>query len=242
MKIVILADIHANLSALDAVLADVEARYRPDALISLGDLIDYGMRSNEVIERIQNIKMPLMANLQGNHEKALLDCDLSRFSSDRGRAMSTYTREHLTAASLDYIRDVMQDPKQELTIDGHRVLLLHGDIEDPFWGKLTPEKTRDERYKEFDYVLSGHTHMPFKTETFFKDDNPTLRNQKRTVFINPGSVGQPRNQNPCAQYVYIDFATGETHFNAVAYDIEAEQKLFPAEVDAFYSGRLKYGI
>ena len=242
MKIILFADIHANLTAFEAVLADIEKRYKPDAIISLGDFIDYGMRSNEIIERIQHINVPIIANLKGNHEKALLDFDLSHFSSERGRVMSAYTRKHLSEASVDYINNVMQEPHQEILIDGYKVLLLHGDIYDPYWGKLTPFKTQDEMYKEYDYVLSGHIHQPFKIETFFKADNPILRNQKRTIFINPGSVGQPRNQNPCAQYVYMDFVTGETHFNTVPYNFEEEQKLFPDEIDKFYSERLKYGI
>ena len=242
MKVVVFADIHANLTAFEAVLADIEKRYTADAFISLGDFIDYGMRSNEIIERMKQIKTPLLANLKGNHEKALIDGELSRFSSDRGRVMSTYTRNHLTQSSIDYINNVMEGPRKEIVIDGYKVLLLHGDIDDPYWGKLTSAKTQDEAYAEYDYVLSGHTHQPFKIETFFKVDNPVMRNQKRTIFINPGSVGQPRNLNPCAQYVYLDFATGETHFNSVPYNYEEEQRLFPEEIDKFFSERLKYGV
>lgn len=242
MKVIIFADIHANLTAFEAVLADIENRYTPDAFISLGDFIDYGMRSNEIIERMKQIKTPLLANLKGNHEKALIDGELSRFTSDRGRVMSTYTRDHLKQASIDYINNVMEEPRKEVVIDGKKVLMLHGDIADPYWGKLTPAKIQDEAYAEYDYVLSGHIHQPFKIETFFKADNPTMRNQKRTVFINPGSVGQPRNHNANAQYVYLDFESGETHFNSVPYDYEEEQKLFPDEIDKFYSERLKYGI
>ena len=242
MKAILFADIHANLSAFEAVLADIEKRYRPDSMISLGDFIDYGMRSNEIIQRMQDVKIPLIANLKGNHEKALIDGELFRFSSERGRVMSTYTRSHLNQFSIDYIDNVMQEPMQKLEIDGYNVLLLHGSIEDPYWGKLTPSKIEDERYQEYDYVISGHIHQPFKIDVFFKADNSAMRNQKRTTFINPGSVGQPRNHNPFAQYVYIDFQTGETHFNTVPYDIEAEQALFPEEIDKFYSERLKFGI
>ena len=115
MKVIIFADIHANLTAFEAVLADIEKRYKPNAFISLGDFIDYGMRSNEIIERIQQVNVPLLANLKGNHEKALIDCDLSHFSSDRGRVMSTYTREHLTEASIKYINN-RQKEKQKLTL------------------------------------------------------------------------------------------------------------------------------
>ena len=242
MKLILFSDIHANLTAFEAVLKDIDDRYKPDAIISLGDFIDYGMRSNEIIERIQSVQFPLLANLKGNHEKALMDGDLSHFSSERGKAMSIYTRNHMTQASIDYINNVMQDPIQELEIDGVKILLLHGDIDNPYWGKLTPSKVQDERYSSYDYVFSGHIHQSFKIDSYFTVDNPVMRNQKRTTFINPGSVGQPRNQNPCAQYVYLDIKTGETHFNTVPYDVKEEQKLFPEEIDKFYSERLKYGI
>lgn len=242
MEVIVFSDIHANLTALNAVLDDISKKYLPDAYISLGDLIDYGMRSNEIIERIQQIGSPLLANLKGNHERAVIDGNLQHFSSERGRKIAMYTREHLSASSVSYIANVMQEPFQVLDIDDHKVLLLHGNIEDSYWGKLTPENICDERYKEYDYVLSGHIHQSFKMDYYYKVDNPLMRNLKKTTFINPGSVGQPRNQNPCAQYVYIDFITGEVHFNSVRYNISAEQELFPENIDRFYSERLKYGI
>lgn len=55
-KLVILSDIHGNLSALQAVIQDFQSKYSPEAIVLLGDLIDYGMRSNEVIELIQNLE------------------------------------------------------------------------------------------------------------------------------------------------------------------------------------------
>ena len=183
MKVILFADIHANLSAFEAVLADIEKHYQPDAMISLGDFIDYGMRSNEIIERIQTVNIPLLANLKGNHEKALIDGELSCFSSERARVMSKYTRNHLTQTSIDYISNVMQEPMQELEIGGKKVLLLHGTIDDPYWGKLTPAKVEDEKYQDFDYVLSGHIHQPFKIDVFFKVDNPIMRNQDRKSVV-----------------------------------------------------------
>lgn len=242
MKVIIISDIHANLTAFNAVLDDVSNKYSPDAYISLGDLIDYGMRSNEIIERIQQIETPIIANLKGNHEKAIIDGNLQYFSSERGRIMSMYTKEHLSDKSFSYITNVMQDPHQEIEIDGYKILLLHGNIEDYYWGKLTPESINNEKYKKYDYVLSGHIHQSFKIDYYYKDDNPLMRNLKKTTFINPGSVGQPRNHNPFAQYAYIDFLTSEVHFNSVSYDVEAEQVLFTEDIDRFYCERLKYGI
>lgn len=129
-----------------------------------------------------------------------------------------------------------------INLSGKNILFLHGDIADPYWGKLLPEKIHDIRYSTYDYVFSGHTHQPHYMESYFKVDRPDLRNKKKTVFINPGSVGQPRNQNPRAQYVYIEVDSGSVHFNAVSYDIESERNLYPDGIDPFYKDRILTGI
>lgn len=241
-KIVILSDIHGNLSALEAVLDDVNSKYVPDAFVSLGDLVDYGMRSDEVIQILMRLDIPMIVNLQGNHEKAVLDSDLSCFSSDRGKQMLLYTKQHLSKESIYYIHNYMSTPSEVLNLSGKNVLFVHGDIENPYWGKLTVDKMCDNRYHEYDYVISGHTHKPHMIENFYETDAPDLRNQKKTIFINPGSVGQPRNQNPYAQYAYIEMSSGIIHLNAVRYDIIKEHSLFPMELDAFYKERLLKGI
>lgn len=244
-KLIVLSDIHANLSALQAVTDDFRRRYRPDGLVLLGDLVNYGMRPNEVIDAIKCLgsEYPIVCNLWGNHEAALVEGGLERFATDRGREVLQYTRSILTPESRRYIEREMDTPSRaEVTIAGRSVLMIHGDIADPRWGKLTPEKTGDERYAPYDYVLAGHTHIPLHTEQLFRRENPAMRNRKRTVFFNPGSVGQPRNHNPRAQYLYLDLLTGEAHHNAVAYDIEAEQALYDGAVSDFYRERLGTGI
>ena len=84
-KLVILSDIHGNLSALQAVIQDFQSKYSPEAIVLLGDLIDYGMRSNEVIELIQNLekKYPIFCNIQGNHEATAMSPEnhLNKFSN-----------------------------------------------------------------------------------------------------------------------------------------------------------------
>ena len=241
-KIVVFSDIHGNLSALEAVLDDVYSRYKPDAFACLGDLVDYGMRSNEVIQKLVQLDIPMIINLQGNHEKAILDSDLSSFSSNRGRQILLYTKQHLSNASFHYIHNYMNTASVVLNLLGKKILFVHGDIENPYWGKLTIDKMCDDRYNEYDYVISGHTHKPHAIENFCKIDLPDLRNQKKTIFINPGSVGQPRNLNPYAQYAYFEISSGVIHLNAVQYDVAKEQSLFPKEIDAFYKERLLKGI
>ncbi len=242
MLLAILADIHANVTALNAVLKECRAR-QVEKFIFLGDLIDYGMRPNEVIEIIKDLDDDFLAEIWGNHEKAVLDNDTTRFASDRGRAMLHYTQKKLTPASLSYINERM-NPKGEalLNISGQKFLLLHGILGDPYWGKFTPAELTRAEYAPYDYVLTAHSHVPHYFEVLFAADSPTTRNKKKTIFINPGSVGQPRNINPCAQFGILDTKTTAYTHLAIPYDFAAEQKLYSIEVDAFYRDRLSLGI
>lgn len=242
-KIILLSDIHANLTALCAVLSDISAKYQPDAFVLLGDVVNYGMRPNEVIDKLSQLEYPLIVNLQGNHEKAILDDDLNCFATERGKGLLRYTLSVLSDKSLSYIKGKMNpDAHCCIEVAGKHLLFLHGDVDDPYWGKLTTDKTNDIRYSSYDYVFSGHTHIPHYIESYFKIDCPELRNRKKTVFINPGSVGQPRNQNPCAQYVYIELSNNRVHYNSVSYDVEMERSLYPNQIDTFYRDRLLLGI
>ena len=68
------------------------------------------------------------------------------------------------------------------------------------------------------------------------------RNKKKTVFINPGSVGQPRNLNNKAQFAVLDTETEEIKFEKIVYDVADEQRHFDGAVDEFYKTRLKDGV
>lgn len=244
-KLIILSDIHGNLSALNAVIEDFEVRkYQPDSIAILGDNINYGMRPNDVVERLKELsdKYNIIANLWGNHEKALIDGDTSHFSTERGKQVLDYTRNSLSKESSDYIKGLTQEGKTEFVISKRKILFIHGSIEDPYWGKLNPDTAGNNQYSQYDYVISGHSHIPLLFEYFYPSENPEYRNKKRTIFLNPGSVGQPRNHNPRAQYLYMEIESEIFHINSVCYDIESERSLFNDEVNSFYSNRLINGI
>lgn len=244
-SLIVLSDIHGNLSALDSVINDFEARqYYPRYVAILGDNINYGMRPNEVIDRLKVLakRYDIIINLWGNHEKALIDKDTTHFSTDRGRRVLDYTRRELTPEAMSYIITLNRKGLSELEISGKKILFIHGSYEDPYWGKLNNASVSNEVYAKYDFVISGHSHIPHLIEHFFMVDNPAYRNKKRTVFLNPGSVGQPRNHNPKAQYLYIDLNSEIFHFNSVSYDITQERCLYTEQIDSFYSDRLINGI
>ncbi len=242
MRAVILSDIHGNLSALRAVRDCVGRETGVDACLLLGDVIDYGMHSNEVIRMLQSFSIPVLCNIWGNHEKAVMEEQYSRFSSERGKLCARYTRSVLDGNSARYIADEMTPyGRCEFEVGGKRCLAIHGSLEDEYWRSISPEGDLS-AYREYDYVFSGHSHIPHFFERYFESDDAVMRNRKKVTFINPGSVGQPRNHNNRAQYALFDFGTESVSLQKVCYDIKKEQSAYQGEVDEFYKERLQRGI
>lgn len=245
-KYLILSDIHGNLSAFDAVMVDCQ-KINFEGIILLGDLIDYGMRSNEIIQKLiekanNNWKGKILVNIWGNHERLVIDKDLEKLSSDRGRAIASYTAKHLSDKSILYIKSAMnQEGLQKFEINGLKCLAVHGSLEDHYWKSIEHDNLRGE-YMGFDLIFSGHSHYSHCFTHFYNIEKPELRNKKAVTFINPGSVGQPRNQNPFAQYAVLTLPSKEIELRAVEYDIQLEQSLFPEEIDIFYKNRLTCGV
>lgn len=239
MRLLIMSDIHGNLNALKAVLNSCGDEI--DACVLLGDLIDYGPHSNEVIAILKNIPYPVVCNIWGNHEYAIVNNNYTYFSTPRGEACAKYTRGILDNVSWEYIKNVMiHKGRFEFCLSGKRCLAIHGSLKDEYWNSLNCEQELSE-YCGYDYVFSGHSHLPHYFERFCADDI-SKRFSKKTIFINPGSVGQPRNLNSSAQYAVLNIDTEEICLRKVPYDIAKEQLGFSHNVDKFYKERLGLGI
>ena len=242
MKILIMSDIHGNELALNAVIEKAEMNYRIDACFLLGDHIDYGMHSNEVLQRIKSLPYPILCNIRGNHEEAVINEDYDSFSSERGKQSAQYTRRILNDSSWAYIRNEMSDCGMITFECAHkRCLAVHGSLEDQYWGSINPDKDLSD-YSDFDYVFSGHSHQPHFAERYFPVEDARMRNRKKVIYINPGSVGQPRNHNPMAQFAVLDMQTETVIFDKAAYDIAKEQSAYVGQVDDFYRVRLEVGV
>lgn len=245
-KYLVLSDIHGNVSAFDAVMEDCREESF-SGVILLGDCSDYGMRSNEIIQKLADLergswKDKIVVNIWGNHEKLVVDKDIERLSSDRGRVMAKYTARQLSSDSIAYIQGRMnRDGVEECVIGGLNCLAVHGSLEDHYWKAISPDNLRGE-YSDYDMVFGGHSHYPHVFTHFYKTLNPELRNKKAVVFVNPGSVGQPRNQNPYAQYAVLLLPSKRVELRAVWYDVPYEQSLYPDEIDEFYKIRLTRGV
>ncbi len=245
-KYLILSDIHGNVSAFDSVMKDC-AGEDFKGVVLLGDCIDYGMRSNTIIEKLRVLengawKDKIAVNIWGNHEKLVVDKDLERLSSDRGRVMARYTADQLTDESVEYInRGMNRNGIEVFMLGGLKALAVHGSLTDNYWKAIMPDDLRG-NYSGYDIVFSGHSHYPHCFTKFYDCNNAEMRNKKAVIFINPGSVGQPRNHNPLAQYAVLHLPSKRVELRAIEYDVAYEQSLFPEEIDEFYKTRLTHGV
>ena len=242
-KYAILSDIHGNLFALEAVMEDIKKQGEIDKYILLGDLIDYGMQSNEVVKYIiESLSDKIICNIWGNHERAIMVEDYNFFSSPRGVESAKHTHAQLSDESKKYLNEeLIHEGKKEFLLDKKKTLAVHGSLNDNYWKSIFPDNLNGE-YADYDIVMSGHSHYPHAFYKFFDKDNPKMRNKKAVLFINPGSVGQPRNHNPNAQYAILDIKTMGVELRSVSYPKEKAMALFDGSVDDFYRIRLFDGI
>ena len=240
----VLSDLHGNLFAFKQVLQDMK-QFDIEAVILLGDLVDYGMQSNEVVSLIRDrdaFPYDILCNLRGNHEQAILCEDYTRFSSERGVESAKHTAKQLTSETWCYLeRDLTPEGKLEFALDGKRCLAVHGSLEDPYWKAIAPDNVRGD-YAAYDVVFSGHSHYAHVFTKFYEADDPLRRGKHAVLFINPGSVGQPRDHIPQARYALWDTDTMTVSLRAVPYDIQAAMAIYDGSVDTFYRDRLQYGV
>jgi diadenosine tetraphosphatase ApaH/serine/threonine PP2A family protein phosphatase len=243
--VVVVADIHANYGALSAVLHHAAGVYGSEAqLLQLGDLINYGPRANDVVATIRTLTEGgrVAVSLAGNHEAALQGIESDRFSTERGRLALQVAADAILPEHATFLRSELRYEPVAVEIAGRRVLCVHGTVPDHFWGSLRADEVRSDVYRQYDLVFCAHTHIPLFYETFYADPSSPKRGRKKTTFLNPGSVGQPRNHDPRAQYLVWDTATETFHFHKVPYDVAAEQSYFSDKVDSFYKTRLAEGV
>lgn len=218
MRVLIISDIHANLTALEAVL---EHAPEYDAAWCLGDIVGYGPDPNECVEMVRNL--PELVCLIGNHDQAALGkIPLARFNEE-AQAAATWTSEQLTEASESYLLSL----PGKVSLDGYT--LAHGSPRQPIWEYILDGATARANFEAFetDYCLVGHSHVPL----VFVQNAPKAEVEPYSIpwshpfhmhprmILNPGSVGQPRDMDPRAAYAILDTEDGTWMGKRVDYDI-----------------------
>jgi len=237
-SITIFGDIHANLPALEAVLADMEARdFSP--LYCLGDLVGYGTFPNEVIEMIRKRNIPtIMGNYDQGVGNSSDDCGCAYTSKEAealGKRSIAWSNENTTGDNKLFLRQLTDQIPLEL--DGLRVRLVHGSPRkiNEYLYEDRPDATMERLLDlaQADVLVCGHTHIPYHRIL------PSGRH-----VVNAGSVGKPKDGDPQACYVVLE-ANGRdltVTFRRVPYNIErAAQAIESTEMPNEYAEMLRTG-
>ncbi|MGD8328226.1 MAG: metallophosphoesterase family protein [Acidobacteriota bacterium] len=225
MRYGLISDIHANLPALEAVLAHIDEESRPDAVYHLGDLVGYAPWPNEVVELLQS---HAIAGVAGNYDSTVAadykHCGC-RYEDEREAVLALrsyeWTREHCSEATKTYLGGLpfrIDLRPHGGHIDGSKLVLVHGT---PSSNTVYWTQDRDDDFfltmasragmRDGDVIAFGHTHVPW---AHVIDD---------MAFINAGSVGRSKGGDWRACYAIIEVGgdSVEVDFIRVEYDIDA---------------------
>jgi predicted phosphodiesterase len=239
MRYGILSDIHSNLEALNAVLSFLKTQ-NVDGYISSGDIVGYGPNPNECVELFRELS-PLWISV-GNHDlAACMMKDLSWFN-DYAQKSLLWTRQRLSVDNQIFLSELPRIVRHsDFTI-------VHGSLRD----NLTEYLITREDYKNNEPFLKtrltfvGHTHVPFvlssHTAYVFRGQESIKLNTSDKFIINPGSTGQPRDNNIKASCAIFDSNSDEVSLYRIEYDImSTQEKMHKERLPAFLIERLSWG-
>jgi diadenosine tetraphosphatase ApaH/serine/threonine PP2A family protein phosphatase len=241
--IAILGDLHANLSALKAVMAVLELEEVTE-VYCVGDVVGYGARPNEVVDFLRERGIRCVA---GNHDWALLGKIDVQYFNPYAQAALEWTKHQLRDDNLDFLSNL------PLRIDEPEFCIFHGALPDPeAFNYLQSFPAARASLGDFEAEIGfcGHTHVPMnfierpaepELEWHFQDDW-CLQEGQRAV-VNVGSVGQPRDENPRSPVCIYDLSGKRIRLLRTPYDIAEEQGLIrKAGLPAILGDRLLHGI
>jgi diadenosine tetraphosphatase ApaH/serine/threonine PP2A family protein phosphatase len=246
MRYLVLTDIHANLEALDACIADGRARGFDRALV-LGDLVGYGGDPNAVVERVAALD-PL-ATVRGNHDKVACGLEAAEGFNAVAKSAAHWTFDVLTPEHRAWLAALPEGP---IVVDD-LVEICHGspfDEDAYIFDEL--DAVRALKVSTRPLCLFGHTHYPVTFElsaqsfdTVGSASAPEMQIQMKAgskYLVNPGSVGQPRDGDPRAAYAIVDTTLSRVELFRLKYPVEvAQAKVIKAGLPEVLAQRLGAG-
>jgi diadenosine tetraphosphatase ApaH/serine/threonine PP2A family protein phosphatase len=241
MRCAILADIHGNLDAFEAVMRDIADRGGVDELLCLGDVVGYGPEPSACIALLRRHPHICVA---GNHDWAAIGkLDTADFNPDAAEACK-WTAEQLSAEDVAYLGSL------PLTVTRGEFTVAHGSPRDPLFEYILNPIGALMNFEHFGTMCCfvGHSHVP----AVYTDSGgrcsgsllpPALTLGAGRLIVNPGSVGQPRDGDPRAAYAIYDGAERVIYSYRIPYDIAAVQKkMIASGLPEFLSLRLSEGL
>ena len=239
MKYAILGDIHANLEALETVMADAEEN-KCTHYLSIGDIIGYNSNPVECLETIRGLNCPVV---KGNHDfYGSNDDDLVGFHPIAAEVIG-WTRRQLSDEQRQWLKDLPYFRRVET------FTIVHSTLDNPDrWGYVLDRYDADANfnYQTTSVCFYGHTHIPIAFEKGDEIRSGLYSKIKikmgRKYFINVGSVGQPRDGDPRAAYVIYDMDNNVIELRRLDYDIKkTQQKIQDAGLPNRVAARLATG-
>jgi diadenosine tetraphosphatase ApaH/serine/threonine PP2A family protein phosphatase len=242
MRVLIISDIHANYTALEAVLKDAG---QVDETWCLGDLVGYGPDPNAVVEEVRDI--PNLTCILGNHDMAAIGkMPLEAFNGDARRSL-IYHEKVLSMSNMVFMRSLSANIK----VRGEATL-AHGSPRDPLWEYILNALSARVNFDHFDtpWCFVGHSHIQCMFALDDKTDHVTLNQTKANetialhskLILNPGSVGQPRDRDPRAAFAIYDTEARTWTPRRVAYNIaEVQERIREAGLPEKHAIRIAEG-
>jgi predicted phosphodiesterase len=239
MKFAIIADIHANLEALQVVLEDAK-KQQVTHYACLGDVVGYNANPKECLDIVRTMNMPCV---KGNHDEYCSSEEhLEGFNPAAAEAVN-WTRKQLTEDDRQWLRDL------KYTRMVTNFTIVHATLDGPQrWGYVFDKlaAAASLTYQNTSVCFFGHTHVPV---AFMKDSvvrGGTYSKFKtepgKKYFVNVGAVGQPRDNNPKCAYVVYDPDEATIEIRRLDYDIAtAQKKILAAGLPERLAERLAYG-
>lgn len=247
MRSLILADVHANIDALDAVLRAADT-LKIDRVLVLGDLVGYNAAPAEVLHRLDTLAAA--TSIRGNHDKVCAGLEPATAFHPLARQAIEWTRRQLSPADLTRLAALPAGP---LCL-GDSLEICHGAaFDEDFYVTDVMDARRALESAGAPNCLHGHTHVPsvFMTHGFAVRERQ-LRNEELQVvalpsagrmLANAGSVGQPRDGDPRAAFGVLDEGAGTLELHRVTYDVAAAQRrIIAAGLPAELADRLMRGL
>ncbi len=249
MRFAIFSDIHANLEAFEAVMADAKAR-KCTHFVCLGDVVGYNANPHECVERVREMDCPIV---KGNHDEQALLGESSRDFNELAEHAIAWTREHLPNEDKEWLGNLklqrqMRVPA-EVSAKAGDFTIVHATLDTPEqWGYVfnNLDAAASFNYQHTPICFFGHTHVPV---AFVRDDGiqrmaiEHLRiDPGKKYFINVGSVGQPRDRDWRAAYCIYDVESNDVEQRRVKYDLATTQKkIIKAGLPPLLAERLAIG-
>jgi predicted phosphodiesterase len=239
MKFAIIADIHANLEAFQTVLADIKEQ-KCTHYACVGDVVGYGANPKECLKIVRDMGMPCV---KGNHDEyCSMDEQLDGFNAHAAEAVN-WTRKQLNEDERQWLKDL----KYFRLVTSFS--MVHATLDGPQrWGYVFDKlaAAASFTYQNTAVCFFGHTHVPvaFIRDTMVRGGTYSKFkvDPSKKYFVNVGSVGQPRDNNPKAAYVVYDVDEGVIELRRLEYDIAAAQKkILDAGLPPRLAERLSYG-